>query len=72
MPIPYETIQRLQTLHLDDDRSLARVSSKRLLEELMTRASMWDAAGISSAAMPGTRLRAVATDMEDVDDPDTP
>lgn len=70
LPIPYEAVQRLQTMHLDDDRSLARVSAKRLLDELMTRASLWDAAGLTGDMPAGPRLRAVATGMEDLDHPE--
>lgn len=72
LPVPYEIVQRLQNLELDDDKSLARVSSRRLLDELMQRAKLWDTAGLSSAMPSGPRLRAVASDMEDVDHPEGP
>lgn len=71
-PIPQEVIQRIQSLHLDDDRSLLRVSSTRMLKELLSRAAAWDAMGLNSAAPSGPRLRMVASDMEDVKNPDTP
>lgn len=71
-PLPQEIVQRLQSLHLDDDRSLIRVSSTRMLKELMSRAAAWDAAGLTSETGLGPRLRMVATDMEDVKDADTP
>lgn len=71
-PIPQEIIQRIQSLHLDDDRSLLRVSSTRMLKELLSRAAAWDSMGLNSETPSGPRLRIVATDMEDVKHPDTP
>lgn len=46
-PVPQYAIERLRDLRLDDHRSLARVSSKRLIDELATRAALWDAAGVA-------------------------
>lgn len=66
LPVPQSAIERLQSLHLDDHRSLANVSSMRLLNELMSRAELWDAQGLSSADMSGYgRLRSVATEMNE-------
>lgn len=71
-PIPQDIIERLQSLHLDDDRSLLRVSSVRMLKELLNRAAAWDAIGLNSETGTGPRLRMVATSMEDVKEADTP
>lgn len=66
LPVPQSAIERLQSLHLDDYRSLANVSSVRLLNELMSRAELWDAQGLSSADTSGfSRLRAVASEMHE-------
>ena len=47
-PVPDSAFERLRHIELDDHRPLARVSSQRLIEELATRAALWDKAGITS------------------------
>lgn len=73
LPVPQSAVDRLQNLTLDDYRSLARVSSVRLLDELRTRAEMWDAQGLSSADTSGySRLRAVASTMDESEQDEAP
>lgn len=46
-PVPEYALERLRHIQMDDHRPLTRVSSQRLLEELATRAALWDKAGIT-------------------------
>lgn len=56
LPVPQSAVERLQSLEMDDYRSLARVSSQRLVEELAIRAALWDRVGRAADALDSQRL----------------